>query len=89
MIAITDAGDSIFAPAVGLTASFVVAEVIPGIAICAVIFADSAPGPRADIWSPAPPRRNEALKGRVESLLFLRGYAFGLENWLILQRGRL
>lgn len=44
LVAIADAGQSIFIPAIGATAGMVMGEIIPGFAMLAVIFAYRAPG---------------------------------------------
>ena len=52
---IGDAGQAIFAPAVGARAGLVVGEVIPGVAAFAVVLADGSPLPFAQVRSPLLP----------------------------------
>src|SRR5439155_3708374 len=54
-VLITDPGEAIFAPAIGLAAGRVVGEVIPGVAVAAVIFAHRAPLTLAQIGPPLEP----------------------------------
>src|SRR5262249_27375489 len=70
LITVTDAGDSILAPAIRLAARLVVCQVIPGCAVWAIVFADTAPGALADIWPPLPPGRNYIFEGSIQALLF-------------------
>ena len=51
-----DAGQSVLAPVIGARARLVVAEVVPGVAVVAVVLAHRAPLPLAEIGSPFPPR---------------------------------
>jgi hypothetical protein len=53
---IGNAGKAVLAPAVGPRAGLVVAEVIPGVAAVAVVFAHGAPLALAQIRAPAAPR---------------------------------
>ncbi len=52
---VAEPGDPVLAPAVGAAARMVVREVVPGAAVLAVILADGAPLPLAEIGPPAPP----------------------------------
>ena len=54
-MAVADAGDAIFIPAIGARAGVVVREIVPGVAIGAVIFADGAPGALGNKRTPAVP----------------------------------
>src|SRR5579862_3235156 len=53
---IAKAGDTVFTPAIGPAARVIVREILPGIAIGAIILAHRAPLAIADIGTPAPPR---------------------------------
>src|SRR5580658_601895 len=55
LAAIADSGEAIFIPAVGSRAGVIVGEIFPGVAVGAVVFADSAPGALAEVGSPALP----------------------------------
>src|SRR5262245_35129312 len=52
LLVIGDAGQAVLAPAVGAGAGLVVAEVVPGVAALAVVFADGSPLPLAEVGSP-------------------------------------
>src|SRR5262249_20348825 len=47
-----DAGQAVFAPAVRARARLVVGEIVPGVAVVGVVFADSPPLPLAQVRSP-------------------------------------
>ena len=55
LVAVADAEDPVLAPAVGLAPGQVVGEVVPGVAVGAVVLADGRPGAVADVRPPAPP----------------------------------
>jgi hypothetical protein len=55
LMAVADPGQSVFVPAVDSGAGVVMREVIPGVAIAAVVFADRAPGSLAEIRTPTLP----------------------------------
>ena len=61
LIAVADAGDAVLAPAVRLAPGQVVREVAPGVAVGAVVLADSGPGAVADIGAPAAPAADIVL----------------------------
>ena len=52
---VADAGQSVFAPAIGPAAGLVVREVVPGVAVGAVILAHGAPLSFGQIGPPQPP----------------------------------
>src|SRR5262249_22471442 len=52
---IREAAESVFAPAVGATARVLEGEVIPGVAVSRVVFANGAPLPAAQVRPPAGP----------------------------------
>ena len=56
LLVVADAGEAVLAPAVGAAAGVVVREVVPGVAVGAVVLADGAPLPLAQVRPPAPPR---------------------------------
>ena len=51
--------DAVLAPAIGAAARVIVRQIIPSIAIGAVVLAHRSPLPVTDIGTPAPPRRTE------------------------------
>src|SRR5260221_743532 len=55
LIAIANAGDAVFAPTICLAPRQVMRQVIPGVAIGAVVFANRRPSTIGDIGSPATP----------------------------------
>jgi hypothetical protein len=55
LLAIAEAGEAIFAPAVGAAAGVVVGEVFPGVAVWGVVFADGAPLAFGEVRTPAAP----------------------------------
>jgi hypothetical protein len=54
--AIADAGNAIFAPAIGPAAGVIMREIFPGGAARAVILADGSPLAVGDVRPPAPPK---------------------------------
>src|SRR5262245_59386117 len=66
---VRDAPEAVLAPAISARPRLVVAEVVPRVAVHAVVFADRAPLPLAEIWSPLLPG-DPALAGLVEPSLF-------------------
>src|SRR5277367_2310184 len=69
LMAIAETGNSIFAPAIGPGAGVIVREIIPGIAIRAVIFADGPPLAFGEVRSPTLPV-DGPISARLESLSF-------------------
>ncbi len=53
---IADTGQPVFAPVISSGPRLVMREVVPGIAVLAVVFADSSPLPLAKVGSPFSPR---------------------------------
>ena len=68
LLVVGDPGQSVFAPAVGPGAGLVVREVVPGVAVRAVVLADRAPLPLAEVGAPLLPGR-PGLTGLVQPLL--------------------
>src|SRR5689334_13011227 len=66
---IGDPRQSVFAPAVGTGTSLVVREVVPCVAVVAVVFADRAPLPFTQVRSPLFPS-NTGNPALVQPLLF-------------------
>src|SRR5262249_5308662 len=64
-----DAGQTVFSPAIGTGARFVVSEVVPGIAVFTVILPHSSPLPLAPIWAPLLPG-DALLTGFCQMSLF-------------------
>ena len=60
LLVVGDAGQAVFAPAVGPGAGLVVGEVIPGVAALAVVLADGAPLPLAEVRAPTSSRTDSA-----------------------------
>src|SRR5271157_496625 len=54
---ITDARDAVFIPAICLRARVGMRQILPGIAVGAVVFTHGSPRAFADIWTPALPMR--------------------------------
>jgi hypothetical protein len=54
LLIVADAAQPVFAPVVGAAAGLVVAEVGPGVAVEAVVLADRAPLPLAQVRPPLP-----------------------------------
>src|SRR5215469_18840646 len=52
LLVVADARQSVFAPAIRAGTSLIVREVVPGIAVAAVVLANRAPLPFAQVWSP-------------------------------------
>ena len=55
LMAVADAGNPVFAPAIGARAGMVVREVVPGGAVRAVVLANGSPLALAQVRSPALP----------------------------------
>ena len=71
LLVIGDAGQAVFAPAVGARARLVVAEVVPGVAAFAVVLADRTPLALAEVRTPLLPG-NRSLASRFQSIMFRR-----------------
>ncbi len=69
-----DAGQTVFAPAVGARPSLIVREVVPGVATFAVIFADGSPLPFAEIGPPFFPRVGSGASLVQSNLLSQAGH---------------
>ena len=52
LLVIAETGNTILTPMIGTRSCMIVGEVVPGVAIRAVIFADSSPLALAEVWSP-------------------------------------
>ena len=70
LMAVGDAGNSVFVPAVSARAGVIVRKKFPGVAVSAVVLANGAPGSLAKIWAPAFPVLF-ALAGFLQTNLFL------------------
>src|SRR5262249_20444943 len=57
LVAVAEAGEPVLAPSVCLAPGPVVREVVPGVPVAAVVFADGAPGSFCKLWPPSPPAR--------------------------------
>ena len=57
LLVVGDAGEAVLAPAIGARARLVVGEVVPGVAVVAVVLAHGSPLALAQIRSPFFPRR--------------------------------
>src|SRR5271166_4054804 len=55
LLIVADAAETVLAPAIGPRARLIVGEVIPGLAVGAVVFAHGSPRPLGEIGSPQPP----------------------------------
>jgi hypothetical protein len=58
LLVVADATESVFAPAVGAGSRLFVREVVPGVAVLAVVLADRAPLALAEIGAPFLPWRS-------------------------------
>src|SRR5262249_37642731 len=70
LLVVGNAGQAVFAPAIGAGARLVVAEIIPGVAVLAVVFADRAPLAFAEVWAPL-------LPGGLLVVGFFQTFVFG------------
>ena len=68
LLVVGDPSDSVFSPPVRPGAGVVMGEIVPGVSVLAVIFADRAPLPFAEVGSPLLPR-DAGLTGFVQPLL--------------------
>ena len=55
LLVIAKAPHAVFVPAISAAAGMVVGEIVPGVAVCAVVFAHRAPGALAEIGTPTLP----------------------------------
>src|SRR6266511_1015925 len=69
LMAVADAGDSVFIPPISFGARMIVRQVLPRCTVRAVVFTHGAPGTIADVGAPALPVGG-ALVGWVEALFF-------------------
>ncbi len=58
LVFIGQAGNAVFAPAIGSRSGMVVSKIVPGIAAFAVIFPDGTPLSYAPTWPPSLPCRS-------------------------------
>src|SRR5215471_11367184 len=58
LVIVADAGDAILAPMIGARAGLIVAKIVPGVPVLAVVFANGAPLALAEIGPPLPPRHS-------------------------------
>src|SRR5258705_7085430 len=70
LLVIADAGQTILAPVIGAGPGLVMTEVVPGISILAVVFANGSPLALAEVGPPLFPVRC-ALAGFLQAGLFL------------------
>src|SRR6185437_7514760 len=66
---IADPCQSVLAPAIGPTAGHLVREIIPGVAVGAVVFADGSPLPLRKVRSPVFPQRSADVRRPEPRLL--------------------
>ena len=71
LLVIGDAGQAVFAPAVGPRTRLVMAEVVPGVAAFAVVLADRTPLALAEVRPPLLPG-NRSLASRFQPIMFRR-----------------
>jgi hypothetical protein len=55
LVAVADASEAVFSPAVGLAPSPIMGEVAPGVPVGTVVLADGAPRPLREVGTPPPP----------------------------------
>ncbi len=73
---VAHAGDTVFAPAIGPRPSLVMGEVAPGVTALAVVLANGAPLPIAQIGAPSTPRgpsTSACSKRRPSAVSFIVG----------------
>ena len=75
LLLIADAGDAVLAPMVGARSGLIVSEVVPGVAVIAVVFPDGSPLSLAEIRPPEPPGHSLAPR-------FLEARPFGRLRWI-------
>ena len=73
LVVVADAGQAVLAPAVGARPRLVVGEVVPGVAVVAVVLAHRAPLPLAQVGSPLLP--GNAARLRLVEPFLLRVFA--------------
>src|SRR6516225_7014525 len=73
---VADAGETVLAPMIGARPRLIVTEIVPGIAVFAVVLADGAPLAFAEVGPPLPPR-NLLLSRLLQTRCFGR-HLFGL-----------
>src|SRR5262249_20527252 len=74
---VADPGQAVLAPAIGAGACLVVREVVPGVAVRAVVLSNGAPGALAQVGAPVPPGR--APVRHLEESLTLCAHMRGTE----------
>ena len=79
LLVVGNAGDAVFAPAVGARAGVIVGEEVPGVAVLAVVLAHGAPLPFAEVRSPLLPG-GLLLARLVQSDLFCCHIVFALAS---------
>ena len=79
LLVVGDAGDAVLAPAIRPRSGMIVGEEIPGVAVLAIVFADGAPLPLAQVGPPFFPR-HALFSRRLQPQLLLghRTYPIGL-----------
>ena len=55
LLVVAETGEAILAPVIGARPCLIVGEVVPGVAVLAVVLADRAPLTFTEIWPPLPP----------------------------------
>src|SRR5262249_17250338 len=68
LLFIGNAGQAILTPTIRTGTGLIVGEVIPGVSVCALVFANSSPLAFAHVWPPKLPLR-PAFTGSGEPLL--------------------
>src|ERR1039457_6903458 len=71
LVAIADAADSVLSPAIGARTRMIVRQIVPRVAVRAVVLADRAPLPLGKIWPPALPVNFPVVAG-LQPLYFGR-----------------
>src|SRR4051812_48285962 len=79
---VAEPADPVLAPAVGSATRMIMRQIVPGIAVCAVVFAHGAPLPLAEIRSPMAPLAcvarviDSTALDRIEQVCRVRRTAF-------------
>src|SRR5262249_7626900 len=72
LLVVGDAREAVFAPVIRARAGVLVREVVPGVAVVAVILADGSPLPLAQVRTPLLPRDAVPARGHQTSGFFHR-----------------
>ena len=77
---VADPGEPVLAPVIGARAGLIVAEIVPGVPVAAVVFADGAPLPLGEIRPPEFPEGVSDIR-RTKAGLFGGILLFGNDSF--------